>query len=287
MLGALKNHLIRRGTHGGPDFEHCEHFQTRAGPYLIDVLQPSSIMEGTPGKYPARVDLTHFDNNAPETAREWRTGHRFVDLEVALWRYRQPRWYPYQLEPFAFVTASWKIEELKAPLAAPDSRALIDYLRWDYFRYVDDVGGHNWHRRQKAIAFFATREHLSAQDKVDAYYQSLLDGTVDSDHLALVMEDYGDDIEIKTNAQKMHVPKDYDVVRHNGLDWVRFWWSHHGVIPQYIYYCTPLGTQYQLVIQFSLNRMLPDCDQYWLDRAKSDFEKVITGTRVKTLALPR
>ncbi|WP_115719376.1 hypothetical protein [Gallaecimonas mangrovi] len=288
MLGKIKDHLIRKGTSGGPDFEHSEHYQVAAGPYCIDILQPGSIIQGTSGKYPSSIDLTHFDSNAVEVDREWRTGHRFVDIDAALWRYRQPKWYPIQGEPFTFVTATWKVEQLKKPLEEESCAALTTYLKDDYFQFVDAVGGHNWHKRQKEIAFFATREHLSAQDKVDAYYQSLLDGSVDKSHLDMVLHDYEDAINRGVEASKMHVPHEYKIVAHSNLNWVHFWWSHHGVIPHYIYYCTPLGTRYQLVIQFSLNRMLPsNLDKYWLAQAQADFEKVVTGTTVQRLALPQ
>ncbi|MED5526624.1 MAG: hypothetical protein VX447_17975 [Pseudomonadota bacterium] len=287
MLGKIKDHLIRKGTSGGPDFEHSEHYQVEAGSYRIDILQPGSIIQGTSGKYPSSVDLAHFDSHAVEVAREWRTGHRSVDIEVALWKYHQPKWYPIQHEPFALATATWKIEQLKKPLPEANTDSLEEYLKQDYCEYVEGDDGVNWHIRQKTIAFFATREHLSAQDKFDAYYQSILDGSVDKKHLAAVLQDYADNIDRDVESTKMHLPKGYQVINHNNHSWVRYSWSYHGFRPERIYYCTPLGLNHQLVIEFSLVRMLPGTDKYWLTQAQADFEKVVTGTTVQRLALPQ
>ncbi|EKE70566.1 hypothetical protein [Gallaecimonas xiamenensis] len=288
MLTALKNKLVQNGTHGGPDFDHSEHHQIDCGFAHIDILQPGSLIDNAdPKRYPRFVDLSDFDANAVESGQQRRTGHRHVTVEAALWQYRQPRWFKHQHDPFTLVTAIWTVEKLKAPLAGADTSALSHYLQSDYQQYFEAQGGHNWQLRQKALAFCATRQYQSEPARVDAYYQSILDGSADPGHLAQVEEEYGDYIDSCVEADRVHLPQQFEQVQFAGEEWVRFSWSHHGVRPDNLYYCRPLGNQYQLVVDFSLNRMLPDCDQYWLDRAKEDFEKVITGTRVKTLALPR
>lgn len=288
MLNTLKQKLVQSGTHGGPDLEHSWSHQVRFDTAQIHLLKPGSLIEErVPSSYPCQLDAADFATNQAQASQLRRTLHPHITIASTLWQYRQPRWYKHRHEPFTLVTAIWGVEKLKRSLVEPTSTALAQYLKDDYQHHFNDQGGHNWQIRQKAIAYCATREYLSEPARVEAYYQQLVNGEANPAHLAQVLADYGDYIDSAVNADAAHVPTLFEEVTIGAMPWVRFEWGYHGFRPDNLYYASPLDTEHLLLLDFSFNRLLPDTDQYWLERAREDATKVVTGTTVQRLALPQ
>ncbi len=258
--------LIQRSLpvlRGGPDFGDSSLHKVDCGAAIIEFLATRSPIDGPGSKAPpTRVELDSPPPELMEMAPESRTGHSRIVLDAANWMYGGPWWRCGQ-EPYVIVTQTWKIERVKSGLSLDTANLeeLKEYLAQDYEAYFESEGGPNAEVRREAYEVFGKR-----------------DGPIE-------LHERG--IKAFINSRTLALPSDFKLKRISETDWVRFTWEpKFKGQPKAIFYCTMVNANNILTVGFSLVRMTPDSETYWLKTALEDIDRVMTGTTVKYRSLP-
>lgn len=232
------------------------------GPFILSFLEPSSAFaESTED-----LDRVSLDADAFSRANlgDWRAFHRTIELGISNWVYQLPRWdtkriLPIPHPPYAVITAYWQLERVKHDIQLePDNMGMLeDYLQHDYISYLESEGGPNWKVRD------------------DAYNGKTLLGDPNPQH----------EIDDILECYLQNPPSNYEVLKNNGLQWLRYLWEPTG-IRNTLNYTTILLPDVLLTTSFHITHMDSEPGADWWSLFLEDCEILVKTIACQHKTLP-
>jgi hypothetical protein len=169
------------------------------------------------------------------------------------------RIWPAPIEPYAVITAHWRLELVKHDirLKLDDMTILEDYLRHDYISYLESEGGPNWKVRE------------------DACNGTLLNGDPRPQYR----------IEHILENRLQSAPAAYELLTSNGLMWLRYLWEPAG-IRDTLNYSTVLLPNLLLTASFHITHMNSQPGSDWWSLFLEDCEILVKTIACERKALP-
>lgn len=246
-----------REKQGGAALDECEHRQVDCGTCTLEFYLPKPRFGVGPGD-PDTVNLDR-DESFPESAGEKRTDHAMVCLGASNWNYSRPKFevtrlLPIPQEPYVTVTAVWQLERVKngIQLESGNLNQLEQYLRDDYYAFLESEGGDNWEIRKEIQQDLGARGRGWSQEEID-------------DEIA---------------PQLIAAPASYEVQTFNGTSWLRYCWAPKQQYPRALYYTCLVAPNTLLTVSFNLTEMVGSSLEHWWEPLLADAEALLQGTAV-------
>lgn len=231
---------------GRPNLQDSIHQRVDCGHLEAEFYCPRAAM-GHSDDYPEEVDLNN-DRLFDRTNIDERTSHKLLKLAGSNWGYAPPRLHlsrflPVPQEPYIIVTAFWNLERVKngIQLDVGNMEMLEQYLRDDYYAFLESEGGHNWTVRKNEYEEMGPSGRNAPQEVIDSFI-----------------------------AAQIHTPpRAYETLSYNGQPWLRYRWAPRQNYPDGLIYTTALTPNTLFTVYFSLTEMLGGCLKHWWRIRKS------------------